>query len=149
MIAGVVGRDTGIGVDTDLGIVRAGRVALTTVRDRATGMAIAVTAIIAMAIAAIMTDGGIRSQRSVLAQSLVVRLPLRHRHLRQSTVHRLTVTATRTFSGAIIVIGPIGRPTTLSSRITAHVSSVIRHTDSGNLLNSMKPPFMGGFVFVD
>ncbi len=148
MIAGVVGRDTGIGVDTDLGIVRAGRVALTTVRGRVTGMAIAVTAIIATAIAAIMTDGGIRSQRSVLAQSLVVRLPLR-RHLRQSTAHRLTVTATRTFSGAIIVIGPIGRLTTLSSRITAHVSSVIRHTDSGNLLNSMKPPLMGGFVFVD
>lgn len=148
MTAGVAAPGMDIGAATGRDLVRAGTV-VRTVRGQVTGMDIAVTAIIATAIVGIMTVGGIRSPRSAPVQSLVVRLPLRHRHLRQSTAHRLTVTATRTFSGAIIVIGPIGRPTTLSSRITAHVSSVIRHTDSGKLLNSMKLPFMGGFVFVD
>ncbi len=59
MTAGVADRDMGTGVDTGLGIVQAGTDVLT-VRDRVIGMVIAVTAIIATAIAAIMTDGGIR-----------------------------------------------------------------------------------------
>ena len=146
MTAGAAGQDMETGVDTDLGIVRAGMVVLI-VRDLAIGMDTAVIGTTVMAIVAAMTGGGIRSQLSALAQSLVVQLRLRRPH--RSIARLLTVTATRMSSGVIIVIGPIGLPTTLSSRITVPVSSVIRHTDSGNLLNSMKPPFMGGFVFVD
>lgn len=129
-IAGVADRGMGTGAVTDLDITRAG-MAVLTARDRAIGMAIAVTAIIAMAIVAIMTVGGIRSPRSALEQSLAVRLPRRPR--RQSTAHLLTVTATRMSGGVIIVIGPIGRLIIHFSRIMVHVSSVIRHIDSGDL----------------
>lgn len=77
----------------------------------------------------------------------MVRLPLRLH--RQSIAHLLTATAMRMSSGAIIVIAPIGPRTILSSRITVLVSSVIRHTDNGIPLNSKKPPFKGGFLFVE
>jgi len=143
MTAGVAGRDMDIGADTDRGLVPVGTVALI-VRARVTGTAIVVIAITAMAIAGIMTAGGIRSQHSARVRSLAVRLPLRR--LSRSIAHRLTVTAMHTSNGAITVIGHTGPRIILFSRITALDSSVIRHTDRLNLLNTMKPLLRGGFV---
>ena len=96
MTAGAAGQDMETGVDTDLGIVRAGMVVLI-VRDLAIGMDTAVIGTTVMAIVAAMMGGGIRSQLSALAQSLVVQLQLRRRH--RSIARLLTVTATRMSSG--------------------------------------------------
>ncbi|OAB82922.1 hypothetical protein A4G21_10560 [Brucella intermedia] len=129
MTAGVADRAMGTGAAIGRGLVRAG-MAGHTARGRVTGMVIAVTAIIATAIAGIMTVGGIRSLRSAPVQSSVVRLPLRRHRPRQSIAHRLMVTAIHMYSGAIIVIAHIGPRIILFSRITAPASSVIRHIDS-------------------
>ena len=118
--------DIGVGTGPDLVLAGMG---VHIVRGRVTGMAIAVIATIALAIAAIAMGGGIRSPLLVQVLLLVARLPLLR--LRQSIARLLIVTAMRISNGAIIATGPIGLRTIVSSRITGHVSSVIHHTDNG------------------
>ncbi|MFQ0814164.1 hypothetical protein AVM02_14185 [Brucella anthropi] len=129
--AGGAGRAMDIGAGTGLGLVLAG-MAVRIVRGRATGTVIAAIGIIATAIAAIMMAGGIRLQPLAQAQSSAVRLHLRRP--RRSIARLLMVTAMPISSGAIIVTGPTGLRTILSSPITAPVSSAIHHTDSSVLI---------------